>query len=266
MVWKNSVKFVPLMGATTRHDIATDATRQPETGDELRIRLGVQVRTMQRRWRDTFNEPFASRQICTAEQVAKMEVVCSEKPKKKSLIEVYPLKEGSEPGANVPPVSVPKKVAEANDIETVKIIHGFHGRKIALSLALITPTLASVSNTFFVSHALSNSAWTAALITGVASTTSILFLWAGVRGIGAWFVVAATLGFEGFCNSCNVFKALMGNMAYSLTTVSGKPSEFLDMVANFTGKDHQDAATWVSIFTAAMICGAQVSAIYELKK
>ena len=132
--------------------------------------------------------------------------------------------------------------------------------------ALIIPTLASVTNTFTVSHALSSSQSTAALITGVASATSLLFLWAGVRGIGAWFVVAATLGFEGFCNACAVFTSLMGSMAYSLTTVSGQPSHFLDMVATFTGKDHQDVATVVAYFTAAMICGAQVSSIYELKK
>lgn len=79
-------------------------------------------------------------------------------------------------------------------------------------------------------------------------------------------MVAATLGFEGFCNACAVFTSLMGSMAYSLTTVSGQPSHFLDMVATVTGKDHQDVATVVAYFTAAMICGAQVSSIYELKK
>lgn len=159
-----------------------------------------------------------------------------------------------------------KKEVENTPTETETPVTNNNVRRNCLIVALVIPTLASITNTLYVSHALSNNLATGILITGVASATSLLFLWAGVQGVGAWLIVAATLGFEAFCNACSVFKALMGSMAYSITTVSGKPSEFLDMVSNFTGRDHQDAATWMAIFTAAMICGAQVTAIYELKK
>lgn len=233
-----------------------DATGQ-ETGRQLRERLGVKERAFQTMWKRTFDYSFRANEICTADEVAVMEMKYAGKKTMERAIAVRS-KAGKTPAAKVEPV-LPSSIVEVKENPSKM-------RVVILVVALLTPTLASISNTFLVSHALSNSASTAALITGVASTTSLLFLWAGVRGIGAWFVVAATLGFEAFCNACSVFKSVMGTMAYSLTTVSGKPSDFLDMVANFTGKDHQDVGTGIAIFTALMICGAQVSAIYELKK
>ena len=252
---------------TSKTDANEQAATGQETGRQLRERLRVKERAFQTMWKRTFDYSFRANEICTEEEVAVMEMKYAGKGgnKKENLMRAEPTavrnKAGKTPASNVEPV-VPAK--EQSDILQPK--GKSKTRVVILVVALLTPTLASISNTFLVSHALSNSASTAALITGVASTTSLLFLWAGVRGVGAWFVVAATLGFEAFCNACSVFKSVMGTMAYSLTTVSGKPSDFLDMVANFTGKDHQDVGTGIAIFTALMICGAQVSAIYELKK
>lgn len=250
----------------------TSANRTGETCAQLFERLnegyGMTLRNFQERFNGKNEVRFSMRREVSAKEREIMEALY---PPKKEILkrESAPSKAGNTPVANVSPgVSLKKskkrfdwkKVWAAVKSKTPKV------RTVVLLSSLVIPTLASVSNTFSVSHALSNSPSTAALITGVASATSLLFLWAGVKGIGAWFVVAATLGFEAFCNACAVFTALMGSMAYGLTTVSGKPSNFLEMVATFTGKDHQDAATWIAIFTAAMICGAQVSALYELKK
>ena len=163
--------------------------------------------------------------------------------------------EEGEPGAISNPVSSLPTPTATN-----------YWRLALLSTALILPTAASVTNTFRVSHALSNSELTGALITGVASLTAILFLLAGVRGWFAVIVVAVTIGFEAFCNAVSVFKALMGSMAYYLTRVSGQPSQFLDMVSNFTGRDHQDCATITAVFVALMIAAAQVAAIQQIRK
>lgn len=237
-----------------------------ETCGELRARLRVGFpigdRAFELRFAKLCGRNFATNRICTPEEVKKMEGAYPQQSEK--------LKRVSEekPMSNVAPAPF-KKVKKRIDWRKVWAVAKAKTPKVrtlVLLSSLVIPTLASVSNTFSVSHALSNSPSTAALITGVASATSLLFLWAGVKGVGAWFVVAATLGFEAFCNACAVFTSLMGSLAYGLTTVSGKPSNFLEMVANFTGKDHQDAATAIAIFTAAMICGAQVSALYELKK
>lgn len=226
-----------------------------ETGRELRERLGVNERAFQAMWKRTLGYSFRANAICSEQEITTME---AKYPSKESGKKRVKIKRNFE--ADVVPVA---NVQPGNTIEPAK---PKSYRKPVLLAALLIPTGASVTNTFMVSHALSNSQTTALLITGVASATSLLFLWAGVRSIGAWFVVAATLGFEAFCNAASIFKALLGSMAYSLTTVSGKPSEFLDMVANFTNRDHQDAGTTIAIFTAVMICGAQVSALYELKK
>jgi hypothetical protein len=251
------------MNVTTQYDNATSdqTTTMPtmagETGRDLCERRGELSgnarRNIERRWLSLFGMSFSVFEMYDSETVAKYEAAFPVDLKNMRLKRTAPVRiaAGKSPASN----EVPVMLAAQNK-----------WRKPALIAALIIPTLASVTNTFNVSHAMSSSQSTAALITGVASATSLLFLWAGVRGVGAWFVVAATLGFEAFCNACAVFTALMGTMAYSLTTVSGAPSHFLDMVANFTGRDHQDVATVIAYFTAAMICGAQVSSIYELKK
>ena len=238
--------------------------------ERLREGRELTARGFQMRFAKETGNKFAMRRICTIEEVNKMEAVYQQIDKVKR-VDNQAVVNVPSPVIEQPIITKQKAIAKKPAVDWRKALDSIkrkmpQTRKIVLLAALIIPTLASVSNTFSVSHALSNSPSTAALITGVASATSLLFLWAGVRGVGAWFVVAATLGFEAFCNACSVFKALMASMAYSISTVSGKPSEFLDMVANFTGRDHQDAATWLAIFTALMICGAQVSAIFELKK
>ncbi len=245
----------------------TDAKRTGETCFELYERLnegyGMTLRNFQERFNGKNEVRFSMRREVSEKERNVMEAMYPRKQEKLKRV-----KAEEKPVSNVAPAPSKKakkridwrKVWAVAKAKTPKV------RTLVLLSSLVIPTLASVSNTFSVSHALSNSPSTAALITGVASATSLLFLWAGVKGIGAWFVVAATLGFEAFCNACAVFTSLMGSLAYGLTTVSGKPSNFLEMVANFTGKDHQDAATAIAIFTAAMICGAQVSALYELKK
>lgn len=238
-----------------------------ETCGELRARLRVGFpigdRAFELRFAKLCGRNFATNRICTPEEVQKMEAAYPSKQEnlKRVMAEEKPV------AKELPAPSKPrKKRIDWKKVRLSVMAKMPKVRTAVLLSSMVIPTLASVSNTFSVSHALSNSPSTAALITGVASATSLLFLWAGVKGVGAWFVVAATLGFEAFCNACAVFTSLMGSMAYGLTTVSGKPSSFLEMVATFTGKDHQDAATWIACFTAAMICGAQVSALYELKK
>lgn len=251
------------MSVTTQHDSATsdNTTTMPttagETGREICERRGELSgsarRNIERRWSRLFNQSFSVFDTYDMETVAIYEAafpVDSKEKMKRTIPIVRELKAGKTPEPNEVPVNLGRT----------------KWQYACLLFAFIAPTVASVSTTFMVSHAMSGNMVTSMAITAVASSTSLLFLWAGVSSIGGYIVVLSTLGFEGFCNAASVFKWLMGDLAYSLTTVSGKPSEFLAMVANFTGRDHQDVATWMAVFTAAMICAAQVSALYELKK
>lgn len=238
-----------------------------ETCAQLYERLnegyGLTLRNFQERFNGKNAVRFGMKRIATPEEVKIMEALYP------------PIKQKNEacfdnkPEPKVAPVALSKK-GKSVGVKAWKALvlsaKNISIRKVSLFTAFAIPTIASVSNTFLVSHALSGNTYTSLALTGVASATSLLFLWAGVKGFTSWAVVLLTLGFEGFCNAASVFKSLMASMAYSLTTVSGKPSEFLDMISNFTGRDHQDLATWVAVLVAVMIGSAQVSSLYELKK
>ena len=175
----------------------------------------------------------------------------------------------------VPPPIHPKKAkvkqAAAKQVKAAKavaakLIERVTVRQGVLLIAFVLPTLASVSNTINVAHSMSGSALTGYAIMGVVSATPLLFLFAGNTSWTAIPVVLFALAFEAFCNAASIFRSVMGDMAYSLTTVSGKPTAFLDMVATFTGRDHQDVATGISLAAALLIGAVQVVSLYELKK
>lgn len=262
-----SIKNVPhicnMINANVHSEHAQGETNASgETGAQLRMRMGANERAFQSRWKRNFGYAFNARRICTPDEVLQVEALYSGNI-------VRPLRERVANEAcdnNKVENPSPNVGAGFLETETVKAVKAINYRRLSLFAAFAAPTIASISTTYMVSHAMSGNSVTSMAITAVASTTSLLFLWAGVRSVGSIAVVLLTLGFEGFCNAASVFKWLMGDLAYSLTTVSGKPTEFLAMVANFTGKDHQDVATWMAIITAGMICSAQVSSLYELKK
>lgn len=242
------------------------------TADALRNELGIEVRTFQKRWAKILGYSYRASKECESKEIAAMRQAYAKKVTKVSMVVGNQFES---PQVNVPAASMPTKEIHENRSLTsskpqVKVPAAMNQKKdyqrIALLSAFILPTIASVSNTLIVSHALSGNIITSIAITGVASASSLLFLFAGAKGVSSWVVIALTLGFEAFCNSASVFKALMGSMSYSISTVSGEPSEFLQMVSVFTNSDHQDTATIIAIFTAVMICFAQTSAIFELKK
>jgi len=245
-----------------------------QTADQLRIELGCEIRTFQKRWLKVLGYSYRASKECTQQEIQAMRIAYAKKVTRASHVGAAKV-EGEQEGKPAPSSSK-KTIHESGNLTNTKPIpkvgsamvkaKDINYNKAALFAAFIIPTIASVSNTLVVSHALSGNIITSIAITGVASASSLLFLFAGTRGIASWIVVALTLGFEAFCNSASVFKALMGTMAYSISTVSGEPSEFLQMVSVFTNSDHQDTGKAIAIFTAAMICFAQTSAIYELRK
>lgn len=251
--------FLPAKDRMEDPFLSINDSYSTEKGVDLRTRLGVSERAFQTMWKRKLEYPFSAKKVCTKMEVEVMELAYSRPELSKKKMK----RVGRKAASNV----VPPTAVVLDKIEVVEASVVFNRfRTPALFVAFIIPTIASVSNTFLVSHALSGNAYTSAALTGVASATSILFLWAGVKGATSWGVVLLTLGFEAFCNAASVFKSLMASLAYSITTVSGKPSDFLDMVSNFTGLDHQDVAKGIAYLVAVMIASAQVSSLYELKK
>lgn len=228
----------------------TDTTGHGQTLENLAGQHGVKMDTVLKRWARKGYGQFSRTTVPSPEQVAALFPV--------SALPVTPKKpKAKEAGAKQ--IKAAKAVA-AKLIERVTVRQG------VLLIAFVLPTLASVSNTINVAHSMSGSALTGLAIMGVVSATPLLFLFAGNTSLAAIPVVLFALAFEAFCNAASIFRSVMGDMAYSLTTVSGKPTAFLDMVATFTGRDHQDVATGISLAAATLIGAVQVISLYELKK
>ncbi len=228
----------------------TDTTGHGQTVEELAGQYGVKMDTVLKRWARKGYGQWRRTTVPSPEQVAALFPVSARPvtPKKPKAKEV---------GA--------KQVKAAKAV-AVKLIEKVTVRQGVLLIAFVLPTLASVSNTINVAHSMSGSALTGLAIMGVVSATPLLFLFAGNTSWTAIPVVLFALAFEAFCNAASIFRSVMGDMAYGLTTVSGKSTAFLDMMATFTGKDHQDVATGISLAAALLIGAVQVISLYELKK
>jgi len=243
------------MKRTTKmgHVHIPDTTVQAQTIADLCGQFGKKVETVRRTWSRKGWGQFDRTTVPTPEQVAIL----------------FPV--SASPVASKKEKTAKVKAAGAKQVKAAKalaagLVQKFTVRQFVLLIAFILPTLASVSNTINVAHSMSGSALTGLAIMGVVSATPLLFLFAGRTTKWAIPVVLFALAFEAFCNAASIFRSVMGDMAYSLTTVSGKPTAFLDMVATFTGSDHQDVAKGLSAITALLIGSVQVVSLYELKK
>lgn len=241
------------------------ANAYAETGDALRVRLGVQPRTFQKVWKRTFGYPFDSRRMVTGAELEAMEAkylvkqeVKPEQIKKRKQAKL-PIQDNS--------VKPKEEIAQKAASEILTIVRGgVNTENLAAWAMFLIPTIASIRNTVSVSGAFSGSHETALLITATISGTGILWImsrkkvgWGDMAGIFVFQI------FEAFSNMVQVFKTLMGSMAYGLTTVSGKPSELLDMVATTTQSDHRDTGLILALGVAIFILAAQVKGLLLIK-
>lgn len=267
-----------------------DATTVHETGDALRVRLGVQVRTFQKNWKRAFGYPYDSRKGVTdvEREVMERKFAANEKGEVKKVRsikkdpelfdinqdqntpEISPLNIATQPGEvreNFTGTIAKEQAASAFGwvVDRLKSA-SISTESLAAWAMFLTPTIASIKNTVHVSGAFSGDYSTALLITATISGTGIMWImsrkrvrWGDMAGI---FIFQL---FEAFSNMVQVFKTLMGSMSYGLTTVSGTPSELLDMVATVTGRDHRDTAVILATGVALFILSAQVKGLLLIK-
>jgi len=246
------------------------ANSTQETGGAFRVRLGVQPRTFQKVWKRTFGYPFDSGRFVTALELEAMEAkylkVTEEKPEPKPRAKREPKQ------VEIPGKDAPKEIETANQItESVKQIAGsIKGAVTVEAFAawamFLIPTIASIRNTVSVSGAFSGDYTTSLLITATVSITGILWI-VSRANVSGWDILGILVFqvFEAFCNTAQVFKNLMAEMAYGMTIVSGKPSELLDMVATLTNKDHRDTAIILALGVSAFILAAQIKGLLLIK-
>lgn len=136
----------------------------------------------------------------------------------------------------------------------------------ALFLAFLLPTVASMSNTFKVSHYLSNEETTSKVIMLVVSGTPILFMLGRVNKYIYFIVGGAVILLETLFNLSAVYISLMDGMTYIFGTPTGKCSPFLDTICRVTNSGQQGTAIALGLIVALCLAAVQLSAFYELKK
>lgn len=256
-----------LMNANEHQTIPNEAANgaanaYAETGDALRVRLGVQPRTFQKVWKRTFGYAFDSRRIVTGAELEVMEA----KYLAKQDVKPEPKQREKRKPKNTDQSKEEIAQKAASETVSAKIVRGGNVEQLAAWAMFLLPTVASIRNTISVSGAFSGSHETALLITATISGTGIL--WIMSRKTVSWLDMGGIFIFqlfEAFSNMVQVFKTLMGSMAYGITTVSGKPSDFLDMVATTTQSDHRDTALILAGGVAIFIFAAQVKGLLLIK-
>jgi len=247
------------------------ANSTQETGGAFRVRLGVQPRTFQKVWKRTFGYPFESGRVVTPSELESMEAKylkpIEEKPEPKPRAKREPKqveihgKDAGSPAIDAATIITEKAKGIAGSIKAAVTIEGF-----AAWAMFLLPTIASIRNTVSVSGAFSGDYTTSLLITATVSITGILWI-VSRANVSGWDILGILVFqvFEAFCNTAQVFKTLMAEMAYGMTIVSGKPSELLDMVATLTNKDHRDTAIILALGVSAFILAAQIKGLLLIK-
>ena len=270
-----------------------DATATNETGDALRVRLGVQVRTFQKNWKKELGYAYDSRKVVTDFEREAMEKRFAAYHDEGTVKRVRTLKVDPElfdvvvnlgqKKAEISPLNIATKPGEVREnftgsiakdqavsafgwiVDRLKSV-SISTESLAAWAMFIVPTIASIRNTVHVSGAFSGDYGTALLITATISGTGILWIMSRKRvGWGDMAGIFVFQLFEAFSNMVQVFKTLMGSMSYALTTVSGTPSELLDMVATVTGSDHRDTAVFLAFGVALFVLAAQIKGLLLIK-
>ena len=237
------------MNDATRHDNATiDATHKTETQAQLRDRLGINPRTMQRRWLATFGASFCSQDVATPEQIATMEAVFSGQK-----VEVV-----SKPMATKTAQIVVESTADdevkASDTDQIQAPN-----KAYVYLPLIAASVASIKNMWLICYHLSDGDMIASIaLTAVFAGSAMSFILSNMSGPWLKAVVYLLLIFEAFTNTTGVYYGLLGR--------TGAPTRFLGMVTDILQSGTHWTAIGLGVAMAILIGAVQIISIKSLIK
>lgn len=251
-----------LMNANEQQTIPNEAANgaanaYAETGDALRVRLGVQPRTFQKVWKRTFGYAFDSRRIVTGAEMEAMEA--------KYLVKQEVKVESKQREKRKPKNTDQPKGVEEPVKDSPKISKSKWGEIVPLVIAFALPTLASAFNTYNVSHQVSKNTWVALFVMCMVTFTPVLFIAARMDFSGV-FVAFGVVAFEAFCNTSATYLSLMGDMEIILDSKRGKCSDFLQSVVNLTNSDHRPTAILLGLMLAVIIAATQLTAFWGIRK
>ena len=237
--------------ATTHNDATM--TRQETQGD-LRLRLGVTPRTMQRHWRKAFGESYDTKAYATRSQVATMEALFSGGEITAVVKGVYKGESKRRPDAKVCPVLHPPKPEPEPEKPS-------HTKTWALWITLALSLGCSVPNMYEITLAIKGSEIKAVFVTAAFTISPFLLI---VSGIGRVAHVAAYLVIclEVFCNAASFY----GGMTGLSTSAFIAPTTFLHMVTSMIDRPYEITALVISLMMAAGIAVLATVSVYNLQK
>ena len=253
------------MGTAATYNDATDAPTDDapmrrETSDELRTRLGLLPRTMQRRWKEAFAESYDARAIPTEYQVSVMESLASGDGAK---VRRNPAKvntgEVSKPEVKAPPVALPDN--KSPNPEQQKTTAPLQINTWALWICLAFSLACSVPNMLEITFAMKGSGVKAGLLTAAFTISPFLLIASGigrVAHISAYVVIAL----EVMCNASAFYGGLTGLEKGAFV----QPTTFLHMITSMINKPYEPTAFAISIIMAVCIAVLAVVPVHFLSK
>lgn len=236
------------------HDTQGAGPAHGETCDQLRIRMGVKIRTIQTWWVRAFGYSYSRNRVCTPEEIARVEAFYLRKEKTVRV----PIARTSE-AANTPePNEVPGLTVETKPVETTKeqaIRPAFLWAVLALAMSV------SVPNMYGVMAAVKGNQALAGMATAAFTIAPFLLILARVRGW--WYgVIYLVVGVEVFCNCAGFYGGLTG-LQHSLYV---EPTTFLHMVTTMTNSANEQTALLLSVFFSVAIAALAIAPVENLKK
>lgn len=263
-LWTNEKRNIPLR-RKQRNEKKMGEMREKTTAKDLIEIHGIPADTFRMRWNTLsrkaphlFFASFDRNAMLSPEQVELLlGAGKSQKPTNK---------ETDEGAAEAhPPVTMSHAQGRPNEVAP-QLVGVNWWKIIPLLIAFALPTVASLGNTYRVSHHLSNDATTSLAIMLVMSCVPLLFIWAGAGGLVSVFAAVWLVLFEAFCNLSATYLALMGGMTYVFDQPRGECSPFLETVCRLTDSGYQRTAFALGCAVAFSLLAAQLTAFYELKK
>lgn len=244
---------------------------QGETAEQLRLRLGLEVRTFQMRWKKRIG-PYSKWKVCTAEEIEIMERGASrvvfDNPQTPNAgsdsADVYQ-KGVPMPYRRPAPKPTPESAATPQKTASFLAIAGVwleqNRRALALWGVLATGVGTSVPNMYAMTLAIkAGDELSATGVTAAFTLAPALLLLSGSKEWYTRLCIVLVIGYEVFCNASSFYGGLTGLNKSTFIA----PTNFLHMATGFAfNSEYEATARIISVFMAAGI--ASLVAVPSIK-
>lgn len=246
--------------------------QKAETGEQMRVRLGVQERTWQIRFNKRFG-PYRKNAVLTPEQAEAMEASNGKmsfkdlpaEEKIDSILNRFPVPAKNQENKKTIPPRPPKPESQQASPIVEKSrkpasISANTGLWVTMGMGLFTSMPNMYETTLAMKSGNEPLAW---IVTAAFTVAPALLLWAGAREWYSKFCVLMVMGYELFCNATSFYGGLTGlNHGMFMD-----PTKFLNMATGFAfDSGYEATARLISTFMAISISMLVAVPVIKLSK